>query len=186
MKGNINSRLWTKRHVKSWWVKPCLIWVDKSELIKAICPIAISGVAHDWHHNEVIRTVKTLDQLTEALNCKGSELKRYSVYRHLLPWNHRTTEGTRHVTTAPVKLYKSQNLKHASHPSTKFACASIRSLEELAAILDPPEVTFHSQDDKAKVPIRLTPASKQASMFMHMEYQSGQVAWSWFHCGLQT
>ena len=186
MKGNINSRLWTKRHVKSWWVKPCLIWVDKSELIKAICPIAISGVAHDWHHNEVIRTGKTLDQLTEALNCKGFELKHYSVYLHLLPWNHRTTKGTRHVTTAPVKLYKSQNSKHASHPSTKFACASIRSLEELAAILDPPEVTFHSQDDKAKVPIRLTPASKQASMFMHMEYQSGQVAWSWFHCGLQT
>ena len=32
-------------------------------------------------------------------------------------------------------------------------------------------MTFHSQDDKAKVPIGLTAASKQAPMFMHMEYQ---------------
>ena len=100
---------------------------DKSELIKAICRIAISGsAAHDRRRNEVIRTVKTLDQLTEALNREGFELKRSSVYLHLLPQNHRTTEGKRHVTTAPVKLYKSQNSKHASHPSTKFACASIR------------------------------------------------------------
>ena len=75
------------------------------------------------------------------------------------------------MTTAPVKLYKSQNSKRASHPSTKFACASIRSLEELAAILGPAEVTFHSQDAKAKIPIGLTTASKQAPMFMHMEYQ---------------
>ena len=75
------------------------------------------------------------------------------------------------MITAPVNLHKSQNSKHASYPSPKFACASIRSLEELAAILGPAEVTFHSQDDKAKVPIGLTAASKQAPMFMHMEYQ---------------
>ena len=75
------------------------------------------------------------------------------------------------MTTAPVKLYKSQNSKHASHPSTKFSRALIRSLEELAGILGPAEVTFHSQDDKAKVPIGLTSTSKQAPMFMHMEYQ---------------
>ena len=52
-----------------------------------------------------------------------------------------------------------------------FALASIRSLEELAAILGPAEVTFHSQDDKAKVPFWLTAANKQAPMLMHMEYQ---------------
>ena len=145
---------------------------DKSELIKVICRIAISGsAAHDRQRNEVIRAVKTLDQLTEALNREGFELKRSSVYLHLLSRNHRSIEGKRHVTTAPVKLYKSQNSKHASHPSTKFARASIRSLEELAAILGPPEVTFHSQDDKAKVPIGLTAANKQAPMLMHMEYQ---------------
>ena len=59
----------------------------------------------------------------------------------------------------------------ASHPSTKFSRASIRSLDELATILGPAEVTFHSEDDKAKVPIWLTPANKQAPMLMHKEYQ---------------
>ena len=116
----------------------------------------------------MIRTVTILDHLTEALNREGFELKRSSVYLHLLPRNHRTTEGKRHVTNAPVKLYKSQNSKYASHPSKKFASESIRSLEELAAILSPAEVTFHSQDDKA---CKLTGASKQAPMFMHKEYQ---------------
>ena len=124
---------------------------DKSELIKTIFQIAISGsTAHDQRHNEVIRTVKTLDRLMEALNREGFEFKRSSVHLHLLPRNHRTTEGKRHVTTAPVKLYKSQNSKHASHTSTKFAHASVRSIEELAAILGPAEVTFHSQDDKTR------------------------------------
>ena len=145
---------------------------NKSELIKAICRIAISGsAAHDLRHNEVIRTVKTLDQLTEALYREGFELKRSSVYLHLLPLNHRTIEGKRHVTAAPVKLYKSQNSKHASHPLPKFARASVRSLADLAGILGPAEVTFHSQDEKANVPIGLTAANKQAPMLMHMEYQ---------------
>ena len=114
----------------------------------------------------MISTVKT-----ETLNCNGFKLKCFSVYLHLLPRNYKAIEGKRHSTTAPVKLYKSQNSKHASHPSIKFARASIRSLEELATVLGPAEVTFHSQDDKAKVPIGLTAASKQAPMFMHMEYQ---------------
>ena len=37
--------------------------------------------------------------------------------------------------------------------------------------MGPAEVTFHSQDDKANVLIGLTTASKQAFLFMHMEYQ---------------
>ena len=144
---------------------------DNSELIKAISRIAISSSAAHDRRNEMIRTVKTLDQLTEALNREGFELKRSSVYLHLLPRCHKTIEGKRHVSTAPVKLYKAQNSKHASHPSAKFARASIKSLEELAAILGPAEVTFQSQDDKVKVPIGLTAAHKQAPMVMHMEYQ---------------
>ena len=84
----------------------------------------------------MIRIVKTLDQLTEALNREVFELKRSSVYLHLLHRNVRTVEGKNHVKTAHVKLYKSQNSKHVSHPSIKFASASIRSLEELAVFLD--------------------------------------------------
>ena len=50
---------------------------NKLELIKAICRFAISGSAdHGRRRNEVTRTVKTLDQLTKALNREGFELKR--------------------------------------------------------------------------------------------------------------
>ena len=140
---------------------------EKMELIEAICRIAISGSAtHNRRRIEVIRSVKTLNQLTETLNREGYEFTRSSVYLQLFPRNQRIIEGKRHVSTAPVKLYKAQNSKHASHPSAKFARASIRSPEELAAILSPTEVIFHSQDDKAKVPIGLTAAKKQAPMIM--------------------
>eukprot|EP00794_Sanderia_malayensis_P004092 gene4092-4646_t len=145
---------------------------DNTELIEAICRIAIPGsAAHERRRNEVIRTVKSLDQLTKALNQKGYDLKRSSVYLHLLAKNSRTIEGKRHIHTAPVKLFKSQNSKHAAHVSTKFARSSIKSLEEIATILGPEEVIFHSMDDKAKVPIGITAANKQTPLLMHMEYQ---------------
>ena len=44
-------------------------------------------------------------------------------------------------------------------------------MEEIAAILGPEEVTFHSINDKAKVPIGITTAKKQTPLLMHMEYQ---------------
>ena len=103
--------------------------VDRTKLIEALCQIDIPGSAtHERRRNEVIRTVKTLDQLTEALNYEGYDQKRSSVYLRLLPRNSRTLEGKRHVHTTPVKLYKSQNSKHSSHISTKFARSSIRAL----------------------------------------------------------
>ena len=92
---------------------------DNTELIEAICRIAIPGsAAYERRRNEVIRTVKTLDQLTAALNHEGCDLKRSSVYLHLLPRNSKTIEGKRHVHTAPLKLIKSQNSSHATHVST--------------------------------------------------------------------
>ena len=145
---------------------------DQSGLIAAICRIAISGsAAHERRRNEVIRTVKTLDQLVVALRAEGYELSRSSVHLHLLPRNSRTIEGKRHVNTAPVKLMRAQNSEHKGHIATQFARSSIKCLEEIAGFLGPQEVTFHSQDDKARVPIGLTAANKQAPLLMHMEYQ---------------
>ena len=105
--------------------------------------------------------VKSLDQLTEALNHEDYDLKHSKIYLHLLPKNSRTIEGKRHIRTAPVKLYKSQNSKRSAHVSTKFSIFSIRALEEIAAILGPEEVTFHSVDDKVKVLIGIATARKQ-------------------------
>ena len=121
--------------------------------------------------NEVIRTVKKLDLLTEALNYEGYQLMLSFLYPHLLVRNSQILEGTRHVHTTPVKLYKSQNSKHSSHISTNFAQSSIRTLKEIAAILGPEEVTYHSLGDKAKVTIAITAAKKQTNLLIYMKYQ---------------
>ena len=97
----------------------------------------------------------------------------------MLSKNSRIIGGKRHIRTASVKLYKSQNSKRSAHLSTKFEIYSIRALEEIAAILGPEEVIFHSMDDKTtkvpiditKVPIGITAAKKQAPLFMLMEHQ---------------
>ena len=112
-----------------------------------------------------------MDQLTEALNREGYSLKRSSVYLRFLPSNSITNEGKRHVTAARVKLISGKNSKHQNHPCTNFAKDTINVLEELAGLLGSSEVTFHSQDDKAKVLIGITAASKQAPLLMHMEYK---------------
>ena len=70
------------------------------------------------------------------------------------------------MKTASVKFYKAQNSKHALHPLKKFAQVPI--IPRKTAFQSPAEITFHSQDDKAKVPIRLPAANKQAPMVMHI------------------
>ena len=75
------------------------------------------------------------------------------------------------MTTARVDIISAENSKHQNHPRTNFAKTTINALEELAGLLGPREVTFHSQDDKAKVPIRITAASKQTPLLMHMEHK---------------
>lgn len=57
-----------------------------------------------------------------------------------------------------------------AHPDQQFCIATIRSLEIIASILGP-QVIFISQDDKARVPIGLTAANKQAPRLMHVEYR---------------
>ena len=75
------------------------------------------------------------------------------------------------MTTVQVKLISAKNSKHQNHSCTNFAKVTINSLEELTGLLGPREVSFHSQGDKAIVPIGITAASKQASLLMHMEYK---------------
>ena len=128
--------------------------------------MVISGSpVHEGRWSEITPTVKTLNQLTEALNRESYNFKRLSVYLWLLPENDRKREGKWNVVTAPVKL------KHQSHPCIKFARATINTLEELAGLLGPGDVTFHSQNEKDKVPIGLTTASKEAPLLRHMEYK---------------
>ena len=101
----------------------------------------------------------------------GISLSRSALYLRLLPKDSTATGGKRHVTTAPVKLARPDNSLHKAHPDSLFAKATLNNLEEIASILGPEGVTFHSQDDKCCVAIGLTAAKKQAPLLMHMEYR---------------
>ena len=78
---------------------------DQPLLLKTIVGIAKYGSAADARRRtETIRSVKTLDQLTEELKKVGFNISRNGTYLRLLPKNSNTIEGRRHVTTVPVKL----------------------------------------------------------------------------------
>lgn len=79
--------------------------------------------------------------------------------------------GILHLVLLQVKLCKAQTDEHKKHIDGIFCTATIRSVEALASLLGPAQVVFISQDDKAKVPIGLTAARKQAPMMMHLEYR---------------
>ena len=73
--------------------------------------------------------------------------------------------------TVPVKLSRPQADHHNAHPDQHFCVSSIRSLETVASVLGPNKVIYLFQDDKARVPIGLTAANKQAPLLMHVEYK---------------
>jgi len=103
-------------------------------------------------------------------NC-GFRISRSGLYVRLLPRRSDTQEGKRHVNTVPVKLTRAHTDAHKSHIDGRFAMATTNNMEEVAATLGPAEVCFLSQDDKARVPIGITAANKQAPMLMHLEYR---------------
>ncbi|KAF6018422.1 hypothetical protein EB796_023278 [Bugula neritina] len=97
-----------------------------------------------------------------------SRLKRKA---ELIPHRWNTNEGKRHVNTVLVKLLKARNDEHRAHQDSKFAAATVKYVHQLAAALGPSEVLFISQDDKARVPIGITAANKQAPLLMSLEYK---------------
>jgi len=145
---------------------------DQPLLLQTIAEIAMFGSSTDERRrNEVIRSCQSLDSLHAELVKKGFSISRMGTYLRLLPRNSNTIEGKRHVSTVPVKLIRAQTDLHKSHVDTSFAVTSIRYLECLASLLGPREVFFMSQDDKARVPIGVTAAKKQAPLLMHLEYR---------------
>ncbi|XP_055543502.1 uncharacterized protein LOC129729044 [Wyeomyia smithii] len=118
-----------------------------------------------------MRSLKTLDELTSALQGRGYAIKRSATYLRLIPKRVDSFEGKRHVNTVPVKLLRASNAHHKDHCGGRFCTATIRALEELSSILGPNEVGIISQDDKARVAVGLTAANKQSPILMHVEYR---------------
>lgn len=151
--------------------RPCLE-VEQPELLNTITSLAMFGSAvHDRRRTEEIRSCKTLGDLHKKLLELGFNLSKSALYLRLLPRNFLTSSGQRHVTTVPVKLCRAQADNHKMHKDGPFCTASIRYLECLASILGPSNVSFISQDDKARVPIGMTAVQKQSPLLMHLEYR---------------
>ena len=141
-------------------------------LLDTIAELAIHGCgADERRRSEKIRTVRTLDGMKEELENLGFSLSRSALYLRLLPKNSVTIEGKKHIKTVPVRLLRAENNLHDKHSDTAFCTATIRGLEEVASLLGPEEVSFLSQDAKARVPIGITAANKQAPLMMHLEYK---------------
>ena len=57
-------------------------------------------------------------------------------------------------------------------PDEQFAQTNIWYLKDFASLLGPNKATFHSQDDKAGIPIGITAAHKQSPLLMIMGYKA--------------
>ncbi|KAF2888024.1 hypothetical protein ILUMI_18149 [Ignelater luminosus] len=141
---------------------------QQPELLKTIVDLTMFGVsAKERRCSEIVRSCQTLTDLHDKLKEHGFEISKSSTYLRLLPRNYSTLEGKRHVAMVPVKLSRLEADHHKAH----FCVATIRCLETVASILGPDQVFFLSQNDKARVPIGLTAANKQAPLLMHVEYR---------------
>lgn len=145
---------------------------DQPEFLRVVAEIATFGASADPRRRTVdVRSCKTLRSMYENLLEMGFTCCQTTAYYRLVPRNRTSIESKRHVVTVPVKLCRAQTDLHKEHPDQQFCVASIRSLETLASMLGPEEILFISQDDKARVPIGITAANKQAPFLMNMEYR---------------
>ena len=80
-------------------------------------------------------------------------------------------KGKRHVRIVPVKIRKATNNLHKKHIDADFTFASKTFLQDIATLLEPESVFVVSIDDKAKVPLRITVATRQAPLVMHIGYE---------------
>lgn len=146
--------------------------VQQPELLKTIVKLVTFGAsAHDKRRNESLNSCKTLSDLHKELVTLGFQISRSGTYLRLLPRQSSSTEGKKHITTVPVRLKRAQTNQHKNHIDQNFCTASIRSIEVLGSILGPDQCIFLSQDDKARVPLGITAANKQAPILMHMDYE---------------
>ena len=127
--------------------------------------------ADERRRSEVFNSVRSLDDLKDALEKRGYLLSRTALYYRLIPANTHHVDGKRHVNTVPVKLSRPQSDMRKTHVDGHFAMASVKYAWELASLFSSENVFFLSQDDKARVPLGLPVSKKQTAILMHLEYK---------------
>ena len=80
-------------------------------------------------------------------------------------------EGKRHVRMVPFKLRKAQNYLRNWHKDADFTFATKQFLQDIVALFGSKSVFVISGNDKAKVLIGMTAATKQAPLVMHVSYE---------------
>ena len=144
---------------------------DSPDLLEAIIDIAsIGAAASDRRRSQEMRSCKTLDDLHKTLSKQGYHLSRSGTYLRLLPRRSSSMEGKRHIKTVHVKLIRAANTAHDRHKDAAFAFASMSYLDEICSMFGEDVCFYLSQDDKAKVPLGIPAATKQAPILMHLEY----------------
>ena len=98
-------------------------------------------------------------------------LSRQALYHRLIPRRADSIEGKRHIRTVPVRIKRAANNLRNRHVDSDFTFATKNQLKEVASTFGSESVAVLSIDDKAKVPIGVTCAKKQAPMAMHTTNQ---------------
>ena len=142
------------------------------DLHKAIVAIATAGAGADsrWG-TENLNACLILDNLWDSLIKDGYELSRSALSLRFLPRPWDREEGKRHTKTDPVKIRNAKNNLRKKHADANFKFATKDYLKNILSIFGLNFVLVLSIDDKAKVSIEMTAATKLASMVMHMTYE---------------
>ncbi|KAF2902872.1 hypothetical protein ILUMI_03314 [Ignelater luminosus] len=160
---------------------------EQEGLQEAILNLVYYGAsADDRRRSEILKCAKTVDELLAGLKDQdhsiyhnnnniiifsGYNISRTALYYRLIPRNVSTKDGRRHVNTVPVKLIRPSNSLRKEHEDTHFCAGQIKHIRDLAELLGPQAVNVLSVDDKARVPLGLPAAQKQAPILMRYERQ---------------
>jgi hypothetical protein len=128
----------------------------------------VGSACGEKRREDVFRTVKSLDDLTNAVHSLGYQVSRGSLYLRLLPRSQSTIQGKKHVQTLPVKLVRPQNDLRKKHPDRMFAAETSKAADDIAKFLGPKACLYISQDDKSSVPLGRTAAKVQTPFLMSM------------------
>ena len=75
------------------------------------------------------------------------------------------------MRTVPVKIHKATNNLRRKHVHADFMFTNKTFLQDIATLFGSESVFVLSIDNKAKVPLGKTAATRQAPLVMHMEYE---------------
>ncbi|CAG8736863.1 35170_t:CDS:2 [Gigaspora margarita] len=130
-----------------------------------------NGQVNEQRRSKIIWSVKTLDQLHAVLEQINYKISRSATYLRLLPKRFNTKEGKRHIKTVSVKLLRLQNTARKRHKNTYFCASLVRNIKEIVSLLESQSVLIIFQDNKARIPLGLAIANKQAPILMRVEYR---------------